>query len=567
MQAPIFKVDAALFFSWRSTTLPWSRACASNNKKKDTDEKPPLSRQSDCESPDDVPSLNSLKRDHNVITSHVTRPGQIPSVALENNKTTADTKKPNSDFSSIDEISTLRSWHPLKLSSPSRPSSSLSSSPLSNSVTAAVGTPTSSGVENVLAIPPVTRGAVRSPASSDAVNLTSTPSMTRKAVPTLSYSGATSLFATPSKTKGAIQTTSTTAVTIHPTTKTLVLKYSTSNPAVPRTIHTNSNIDTTKYVLQDTRSSQYPVHKSSVPKGPLALYDSTSLSTGDTASQQVGPRIVPSYPDRGPITRLVPIRADQRPVAQRPPSESRGSSSFRNSKPCGQCSNCAPSSGNKNIEQRDLLRTAESGNKNNRAPATPIIVVHQPHHFRYLQRKHDSRNYAEDNRMHNGEEENEEEENFYEDDEEDLEEDAENLMEDEEVNDEEYEVEDEEEIEAATLDLRGLFVREALAAVQVFLPEQDKRYIDSEFDDNRRFVYIVTGWGKLSPGQIPKLKPAVEELLNSTTYKLKYSYEWTNNGEMEVDLIRRKKEAELKKRSEERMKQRQKNKKEEMGLY
>lgn len=186
-----------------------------------------------------------------------------------------------------------------------------------------------------------------------------------------------------------------------------------------------------------------------------------------------------------------------------------------------------------------------------KSAATPINIVYPPRNNtefpRCSCRKHD------------------EEVNYNEEDENHEDHGQENDTEGEE-NSEEIKIDsDEEEGEAPTLDVRGLFVREALAAVQVFLPEQDQKYIESGFDEELRFVYIITGWGKLSPGKIPKLKPAVEELFNSTTYKLKYTYEWTNDGEMEVDLIGRKTEFELRKRAAERMKQNGKRERKRLG--
>ncbi|GFR86562.1 cytoplasmic protein [Elysia marginata] len=256
----------------------------------------------------------------------------------------------------------------------------------------------------------------------------------------------------------------------------------------------------------------------------------------------------------GPITRLAPVRLDR--------CTALGSSSatIRPRSPRSSYGHCSDST---TIPADKLPRPPQNENKTNRDAATPIVVMHPPQ--AHPHRQSYTYDYGWDYHINDTRHPRHEDGDLFAEseksaeDEDELNSDTDESEVNEEGSVEAYVFEDEEEIEPATLDLRGLFVREAVAAVQVFLLEQDKIYIESEFKESHRFVYIVTGWGKLSPGRVPKLKPAVEELLNSTMYKLKYQYEWTNNGEMEVDLIGRKTEADLRKRSEERMKQRQKN--------
>ncbi|RUS68478.1 hypothetical protein EGW08_023760, partial [Elysia chlorotica] len=182
--------------------------------------------------------------------------------------------------------------------------------------------------------------------------------------------------------------------------------------------------------------------------------------------------------------------------------------------------------GNIHLKSRNLPQTPIEENKSNRAAPTPIFVIHQPYAHHQNQRKFYRRHCICGDEMPHLKYENEKDE-----DSDEIDEESQDAIEDWNEEDEEgVKVEEEKNVDdrdadnGATLDLRGLFVREAIAAVQTFLPAQDQRYIFSGFKEISRFVYIITGWGKMSPNNVPKVKPAVENLLNSSFYKLKYQY-------------------------------------------
>ncbi|RUS82245.1 hypothetical protein EGW08_009983 [Elysia chlorotica] len=281
-----------------------------------------------------------------------------------------------------------------------------------------------------------------------------------------------------------------------------------------------------------------PIHRSVQISSIHRSVQISSSTQENPATKNETLRIEHKNSDVGPITRIAPILSPTQNLVQRiTPAPITGSNLQRRT------------SAHSSIHQAKSEKPTQeprSGTKNNRAAPTPIVVAHPPRSHSYVWRHDD---FGSEHSHLGGEEETEEDEDEDEDEEkEEEEEDEEDKIEDESVQVEED--------ESALLDLRGLFVREALAAVQAFLPEQDQKYIDSGFNESHRFVYIVTGWGKLSPGKVPKLKPAVEDLLNSGSYKITYDYQWTNDGEMQVDLIGRKTEAELREKTLKRMQQR-----------
>lgn len=446
---------------------------------------------------------------------------------------------------------------------------------------------------------------LHSPSSLPSVQLTKATDKAK------ALSEASELVATAQTTKTVKRLPATSAANLLPTNNALVLSYTVSNLEGYRSIHTDSEHGGEK---QMSYSYQHNLQHgfSSASNAPLAQQEKSCLSKENPISPLGPSSAVPTSqnPYTGPITRLVPLRPDQcfthklptiaststvpqkafiassnpvpqlkitrenpknsdtakpTPVNLQSPANQMHSALVRPTilrEACGHCSQCHQSTGNINTKQRERVREPKQIRKTNRAEATPIVVIHTPHHNRFLHKDSYNRIYnVEKTPQQPWKEEGKKEDDYfeeYENDKCDSERD-EDLSEKDEADlddDEDLENADEENYEAVTLDVRGLFVREALTAVKIFLQKQDKEYIKSGFLENYRFVYIITGWGKLSPQNIPKLKPAVEELLNSEPYNLDYSYVWTNDGEMEVDFIKRKQVAELKKRSEERMKQR-----------
>ncbi|XP_059153296.1 uncharacterized protein LOC131939082 [Physella acuta] len=82
-----------------------------------------------------------------------------------------------------------------------------------------------------------------------------------------------------------------------------------------------------------------------------------------------------------------------------------------------------------------------------------------------------------------------------------------------------------------TLDLHGMFLREAMRAFLSFL-QLCKSEFNAKKDAATQFISIITGRGLHSKDGVPKIKPAVENYLR----KHKYTYIWENPGKVVIDL-------------------------------
>lgn len=86
----------------------------------------------------------------------------------------------------------------------------------------------------------------------------------------------------------------------------------------------------------------------------------------------------------------------------------------------------------------------------------------------------------------------------------------------------------------STLDLHGLHVDEAIAALERILPNKEYELQNNSFK-NRHYLIVVTGKGSHSRGGISKLKPAVMNYLRRNEYRFSEIHE----GAIRVNLKHR----------------------------
>ncbi|CAL1542141.1 unnamed protein product [Lymnaea stagnalis] len=67
--------------------------------------------------------------------------------------------------------------------------------------------------------------------------------------------------------------------------------------------------------------------------------------------------------------------------------------------------------------------------------------------------------------------------------------------------------------EEKKLDLRGLFLREAMTTFYHFFDAMENMYSSNGYNEEDRYIYVVTGYGKLT-GRKPVIKPAVQQFLD-----------------------------------------------------